>query len=94
MSRHLHYELFGACKDAEISLEGTAACVRRNGVSVEHALQYLMWGPTAEERADAVGKNGLFAGRMFQRYLKADPYLIGEDWPRSILWKFSKVVTA
>jgi hypothetical protein len=48
-------------------------------------MQYLMWGPTAKEREEAVGNNGLFAGRMFQRYLKADPYFIGEDWPRSVL---------
>lgn len=85
MSRHLHYVLFNACEDAETSLQGTAECVRRNGKSVLQALKYLMWGPTAEERESAVGKSGLFAGRMFQRYLKADPYLIGEDWPRSVL---------
>jgi hypothetical protein len=85
MSRHLHFVLFGACKDANTSLEGTAECVSKNGVSVQKAMQYLMWGPTAKEREEAVGKNGVFAGRMFQRYLKADPYLIGEDWPRSVL---------
>ncbi|EKX46092.1 hypothetical protein GUITHDRAFT_138566 [Guillardia theta CCMP2712] len=48
-------------------------------------LPYLRLGPDAEERKFALGKSGIFAGRMFQRYLKSDPYVLGEDWPRSQL---------
>ena len=56
MSRHLHWALMSACEDQNTSLEGTADCVRRNGRSVQQALTYLMWGPTAREREAAVGK--------------------------------------
>ena len=85
MSRHLHYALMSACADATTSLEGAAACVRQHGQSVQKALQYLLYGPTVAERKAAREPNGVFADRTFQRYLQSDAYLIGEDWPRSVL---------
>ena len=85
MSRHLHYALMSACADATTSLEGAAACVRQHGQSVQKALQYLLYGPTVAERKAARQPNGVFADRTFQRYLQSDAYLIGEDWPRSVI---------
>ena len=85
MSRHLHYALMSACADATTSLEGAAACVRQHGQSVQKALQYLLYGPTVAERKAAREPNGVFADRTFQRYLQSDAYLIGEDWPRSVI---------
>mmetsp|Transcript_56478 Transcript_56478/g.148898 ORF Transcript_56478/g.148898 Transcript_56478/m.148898 type:complete len:125 (+) Transcript_56478:163-537(+) len=64
-------------------MEAAAACVRRHGRTVEGALQFVKEGPDAQERRADEGS--VFAGRMFQRYLKANTYFLGDDWPRSVL---------
>ena len=75
MNMHLHRLLFEACHSATMDFEDAKRCIATHGRSAAEALRFLRDIPTIHLDNSK--------SETAQYIYGSDPYLLGEDWPRS-----------